>query len=547
MKDILGFFREKDKRSILFLIGLISFGIILEILSLSLISPTVSLVLGQSENFELFQGIIKINSFGSKDVLILLLVIFVIKFSYFGGLSFYQNKVLTNFIEHVSSSLFKKFITEKYSDREERTSGDIVNIIQNEVGRFYSYLYDSMVLLIEIIFSTSIIVTLLYFNFFVTLYIIITGFLFGVVYKVLFGKRLKYYGEKRQDLEFLTTNKIIESVSLFKEIKVFKKEQPFYIDFKKANEKRYFFASRYMTLNQFSRYFVEIVFIIILVTSLGFSLILNLDLKDQIPSISLFLAASLRIIPSMNRIISSYQTRKYFYPSVKIISDNWLDSEFELTVENSKISDFQSSILFENISFSHDSKKTLLNNFKIEILKNQIIGIKGESGAGKSTLFDIILNLFNLDELRLKVDGKEIKRDDLSSNFIGFVPQKIYLLNQNIYKNIAFGADDENLDINLIDDYMTKIGLKEFIGDFDRKLGEGGGKVSGGQKQKIGILRAFYNQSKVLLFDESFSNLDPISKDDLLVFLKKMKKNKSFLIISHDDEILKKCDKLYYL
>ena len=126
-----------------------------------------------------------------------------------------------------------------------------------------------------------------------------------------------------------------------------------------------------------------------------------------------------------------------------------------------------------------------LNNFKIEILKNQIIGIKGESGVGKSTLFDIILNLFNLDELRLKVDGKEIKQDDLSSNFIGFVPQKIYLLNQNIYKNIAFGADDENLDINLIDDYMTKIGLKEFIGDFDRKLGEGGGKVSGGQKQKM--------------------------------------------------------------
>jgi len=547
MKDILGFFRVKDKRSILFLIGLISFGIILEILSLSLISPTVSLVLGQSENFELFQGIIKINSFGSKDVLVLLLVIFILKFFYFGGLSFYQNKVLTNFIEHVSSSLFKKFITEKYSDRKERTSGDIVNIIQNEVGRFYSYLYDSMVLLIEIIFSASIIVTLLYFNFFVTLYIIITGFLFGVAYKVLFGKRLKYYGEKRQDLEFLTTNKIIESVSLFKEIKVFKKEQPFYIDFKKANEKRYFFASRYMTLNQFSRYFVEIVFIIILVTSLGFSLILDLDLKDQIPSISLFLAASLRIIPSMNRIISSYQTRKYFYPSVKIISDNWLDSEFELTVENSKISDFQSSILFENISFSHDSKKTLLNNFKIEIRKNQIIGIKGESGVGKSTLFDIILNFFDLDELRLKVDGKEIKRDDLSSNFIGFVPQKIYLLNQNIYKNIAFGAYDENLDINLIDDYMTKIGLEEFIGDFERKLGEGGGKVSGGQKQKIGILRAFYNRSKVLLFDESFSNLDTSSKNDVLEFLNKEKKLKSFLIISHDDEIIKFCDEIITL
>ena len=547
MKDILRFFRVKDKRSILFLIGLISFGIILEILSLSLISPTVSLVLGQTENFELFQGIIKIKSFGSKNVLVLLLVIFIIKFFYFGVLSFYQNKVLTNFIEHISSSLFKKFITEKYSDRKERTSGDIVNIIQNEVGRFYSYLYDSMVLLIEIIFSASIIVTLLYFNFFVTLYIIITGFLFGVAYKLLFGKRLKYYGKKRQNLEFLTTNKIIESVSLFKEIKVFKKEQLFYLDFKKINEKRYFFASRYMTLNQFSRYFVEIVFIIILVTSLGFSLFLKLDLKDQIPSISLFLAASLRIIPSMNRIISSYQTRKYFYPSVKIISDNWLDSEFELTVENSKISDFKSSILFENISFSHDSKKTLLKNFKIEILKNQIIGIKGESGVGKSTLFDIILNLFNLDELRLKVDGKEIKRDDLSFNFFGFVPQKIYLLNQNIYKNIAFNADDENLDIHLIDDYMSNIGLEEFIGDFDRKLGEGGGKVSGGQKQKIGILRALYLGSKIILMDESFSNLDVNSTEELFSFLDKFKHELSVVIISHEKDVLSYCDKIINL
>jgi len=547
MKDILRFFREKDKRSILFLIGIIFFGISLEILSLSIISPTVSLVLGQSENFELFQGIIKINSLTSKDVLVLLLVVFVIKFFYFGGLSFYQNKVLANLIEYVSSTLFKKFITEKYSDRKEKTSGDVVNIIQNEVGRFHSYQYHSMILFIEIIFSASIILILLYFNFFVTLYIIITGFLFGVAYKSLFGKRLKYYGEKRQNLEFLTTNKIIESSSLFKEIKVFKKEQQFYIDFKTANEKRFFYNSRYMTLNQFSRYFIEIVFIMILVSSLGLSLFLDLDLYDQIPSISLFMAASIRIIPSMNRIISSYQTRKYFYPSVKIISDNWLDREIELIDENSKISDFKSSILFENISFSHDSKKTLLKNFKIEIHKNQIIGIKGESGVGKSTLFDIILNLFNVDELRFKVDGKEIKRDDLSFNFFGFVPQKIYLLNQNIYQNIAFSADYENLDINLIDDFMSKIGLEEFIGDFNRKLGEGGEKVSGGQKQKIGILRAFYNQSKVLLFDESFSNLDASSKHDVLEFLNKEKRLKSFLIISHDEKILKFCDDIITL
>ena len=547
MKEILGFSRTEDNRSILFLIGLIFIGIIIEIFSLSLISPTVSLVLGQSKTFELFNGLILINSLDSKNVLALLLLIFLIKFSYFGGLSFYQNKVLTNFIEHISSSLFKRFITESYRDRIERTSGDIVNIIQNEVTRFYSYLYDTMVLVIEIIFSTAIIGTLLYFNLLVTLYIIVIGFIFGITYKSFFGKRLKYYGEKRQDLEFLTTNKIIESVSLFKEIKIFNKEQPFYLDYKIFNEKRYFFASRYMTLNQFSRYFVEIVFIIILVTSLGYSLLKEIDLQGQIPSISLFLAASLRIIPSMNRIISSYQTRKYFYPSVKILKDNWLETKFQVVAENKKINDFNSSIIFENINFSHGPKKELLKNIKIEILKSQILGIKGDSGIGKSTLFDIILNLFKLKELVVKIDGNKIKREDVSLNFFGFVPQKIYLLNENIYKNIAFGTNEKDVDKKLIDSYLSQIGLKEFIGDSKRTLGEGGGKVSGGQKQKIGFLRAIYNQSKVILLDETFANLDSTSKKDILLFLKKQKKQKSFLIISHEDEILNQCDNVIIL
>ena len=543
MKEILGFSRIEDKRSILFLIGLIFIGIIIEIFSLSLISPTVSLVLGQSKTFELFNGLILINSLDSKNVLALLLLIFLIKFSYFGGLSFYQNRVLTNFIEHISSSLFKRFISESYRDRIERTSGDIVNIIQNEVGRFYSYLYDSMVLVIEIIFSIAIIGTLLYFNLFVTLYIIVVGFIFGITYKLFFGKRLKYYGEKRQDLEFLTTNKIIESVSLFKEIKAFNKEQSFYFDYKEVNEKRYFFASRYMTLNQFSRYFVEIVFIIILVTSLGYSLLKEIELQGQIPSISLFLAASLRIIPSMNRIISSYQTRKYFYPSVRILKDNWLETKFEIVAENKKINDFNSSVIFENINFSFGPKKELLKNLKIEIFKSQILGIKGDSGIGKSTLFDIILNLFKIKELVVKIDGNEIKREDISLNFFGFVPQKIYLLNENIYKNIAFGTNEKDVDKKLIDSYLSQIGLKEFIGESKRRLGEGGGKVSGGQKQKIGFLRAIYNQSKVILLDETFANLDSTSKNDVLVFLKKQKKEQSFLIISHDTEILNHCDK----
>ena len=543
MKDILGFFRVKDKRSILFLIGLISFGIILEILSLSLISPTVSLVLGQSENFELFQGIIKINSFGSKDVLVLLLVIFILKFFYFGGLSFYQNKVLTNFIEHISSSLFKKFITEKYSDRKERTSGDIVNIIQNEVGRFYSYLYDTMVLLIEIIFSITIVGTLLYFNLFVTLYIIVIGFIFGITYKSFFGKRLKYYGEKRQDLEFLTTNKIIESVSLFKEIKTFNKEQPFYLDYKIVNEKRYFFASRYMTLNQFSRYFVEIVFIIILVTSLGYSLLKEIDLQGQIPSISLFLAASLRIMPSMNRIISSYQTRKYFYPSIKIIGDNWLETRLENSNDINAIKDFKSYILFDNINFSFRDSKKLFKNFSFKIKKNETHILTGKSGVGKSTLFDIILGFIQLNDQKIIIDDKEINRNEMDPSFFGFVPQKIYLLNENIYKNIAFGVNEKNIDKNRIDKYLNYIGLEEFVGSNSRRLGEGGMKVSGGQKQKIGILRAIYFGCKIILLDESLANLDMKSKIEILNFIKSY--DSTFIIISHDFDIINQFENIY--
>ena len=547
MSELYQLFRDKDKKAITALIFLIFLGIVLEIFSLSIINPVVSLILNETTSFSVFEGFFLVEGVERKEALLFMIFIFLVKFLFFGILSYFQNKTLTDFTEYISSSLFNKYLEIEYLDRIKKTSGDIVNIIQNEVNRLYSYLYDSLILIIESIFSISIFITLFIYSPLITSYVIVFVLLFGLFYKFIFGKRLKYYGEKRQELEFDTTNKIVDAVALFKEIRVFNKVPFFEKKYKEVNIKRYAMHARYMTLNQFSRYIVELIFIFLLVSSLGYSLYLEIDIKSTIPTVSLFLAAALRILPSLNRIISSYQTRKYYQSSLNVISENLNER-----IPNKSIlfsdptGQFKRIIEFRNINYGYNNKK-LFEDFSFSIKKSEILGVKGPSGIGKSTLFEVLMGLISPKNIEIRIDDNVINKTQLLFNIFSFVPQKVHLLNTNIYENICFGQNLCEEKKKEIDYQLSTIGLGDFIDDFEKKLGEGGQEVSGGQKQKIATLRAINSGARIILMDETFSNLDNKSKDELFSLLNNLKGSYTFVISSHEDYVLKKTDRIIAL
>ena len=247
----------------------------------------------------------------------------------------------------------------------------------------------------------------------------------------------------------------------------------------------------------------------------------------------IFIAASFRILPSLNRIISSIQNLKLSEPVVKNLSQELINLSFyQQEYIEVGIHKFDKYINLKNISFQYENnKKKVLDNISIKILKGQTIGIIGKSGSGKTTLIDLILGLYRPTSGTIFID--EI--DTLNSNeslraLIGYVPQSIYLLDDSIKLNIAFGVLENDININLLNDVIENAQLKDFIESLElgieTNVGDRGIKLSGGQKQRIGIARALYNNPEILIFDEATSSLDNETESDFMNAIDVFKKKK---------------------
>ena len=207
----------------------------------------------------------------------------------------------------------------------------------------------------------------------------------------------------------------------------------------------------------------------------------------------------------------------------------------------------------DNISFNYETdKKVALNNINIDIKKGKSVGIIGKSGSGKSTLIDIIIGLLEPSSGEILIDGKKIgTKKILWQKQLGYIPQEIYLLDDTIRNNITFGIENDKIDEELLLDTIKKSQLENFINSLPNKLdtivGERGARISGGEKQRIGIARALYNKPKIMIFDEATSALDIYNENKILEEVFENKKDKTLIIISHRNNTVKYCDSIYVM
>ena len=216
---------------------------------------------------------------------------------------------------------------------------------------------------------------------------------------------------------------------------------------------------------------------------------------------------------------------------------------------------FSNHILLKNISFSYkdrNKKNMLFERINLKIKKGEFIGIKGKSGSGKSTLMDIMLGLIKPTKGKIFVDNHEIKKNKiLWQNTVSHIPQDIILLDESIKNNIALGEVSSEISKKQLNEAIKKSRLTDFIKKLPKKtntiVGERGSKISGGERQRIGIARALYRNSEVLFLDETTSNLDKSTEIEFLKSINRIKKEKTIILISHSDTALKYCDKIYEL
>ena len=390
------------------------------------------------------------------------------------------------------------------------------------------------------------------------LFIAATIAIISFIYFIIFRGLLIKYGQFSFEREGESLKRLMQSFSLIKEIKLFNKEKYFLNFFNKEETLFQEFQRKAYIIRSYPRVFFELLFVIGILLYINLNLFNSqLSMSEILPKTALLAIILVRMVPSINKIIYSAQRINQLQKSNDEIIFELKDTRLIIENVDKEETDLDEAYEFEKINlkdicFSYDQKKNVFQNFNLEIKKGSFIGIVGASGSGKSTLVDLLTGLLKpksgyiqLNDMSANVDDKKWKK------IFGYVTQSNNLFNDTIYTNISFETDLNKIDKVRLNDALEKSGLNKFVNKLDEGIntlvGELGYKISGGEKQRISIARALYKNSQILIFDESFNSLDIDTKSIILEEIKNLSKLKTIIIISHNVNDLKDCDKIINL
>jgi len=302
------------------------------------------------------------------------------------------------------------------------------------------------------------------------------------------------------------------------------------------------------------RLWLEFISLLTITLLLVYMIDSNFSQAMIISTLGLYIAAVFRLMPSVNKIINAIQAIKYLEPIIDnlLVDFDSIDKNSSFVKKDLQKTKMNSKIILSNVTYGYNKDKLILDNLSLTINKNQKIGISGQSGCGKSTLIKILGGLIKPNNGQFIIDDKiQIKDDYLNLKDISFVPQNIFILNDTIRKNIAFGIDDEKIDDEKVNNCIKQVQLDQMLNTLsngvNHNLLERGKNLSGGQIQRIGIARALYFEPDVIIFDESTSSLDKTNEEKILKLIEEISSNKTIIFVTHRKEVLSFCDITYHM
>uniref|UniRef100_UPI004048B01A ABC transporter ATP-binding protein n=1 Tax=Algoriphagus sp. TaxID=1872435 RepID=UPI004048B01A len=563
LKKVLYLLSGKQKKQLVFLgIGLL-IGVFFEMLGLGVLIPSLGLIL--KNNFLDSYPILKpiVNLFGNPThreivigCMIFLVTFYFVKSIFLLIISWMQSKFTADLTFDISEKLFFGYLNQPYSFHLKKNSAELLRNIQNEVGQFSWITQSVIALIVELSIVIGVTSTLIIIEPLGAIVVILFLMTFVLLFQQVTKKRLSNWGEVRQEQVGYINQHILQGIGGIKEVKFLGKEGYFFKKFRFHNIINTKIQTRVTFFGLVPRLYLEFLAVSGLASLIIVMIFQKKPIEALLPILGVFAAAAFRLLPSANRIMSSMQLIRYAKPVVEL-----LYKEFNL-INNEKSNDYNNEIVevtlsrmirLENVKFKYENAlKYALNNISIEIKKGEIIGLIGSSGSGKSTIVDLILGLLVPTEGKITVDDVDIRKGIRSwrSN-VGYVPQTIYLTDDTIINNIAFGIDEKNIDLDQVIRVLKAASLDEFINSLPLGLytmvGERGVRLSGGQKQRIGIARALYNNPSILLLDEATSALDSTTENEIMSTVFNLKKDKTILIVAHRLTTVKYCNLIYKL
>ena len=474
-------------------------------------------------------------------------------------------KALTNYMQmrfvlmrqySIGKRLMQKYLYQPYSWFLGRNSADLGKSILSEVSEVVGTgIKPFLDLIAQIMVATSIILLLILLD---PKLAIIVGFLFGSAYGLFYNivrRYLNQLGEKRLESTFFRFKSISEAFGASKEVKVGGFEDIYIQKFSNAAEDTAKTQAIAGAINLLPRYFLEAI-------AFGGILLITLYMMKQsgsinssLPIISLYVFAGYRLMPAVQQIYQSLAKLSFVGPSLDSLYKDIKSLKSITENQNQESLPFNKTITLKNVNYNYpNTSRTALKNISLSIPIKSSIGLVGATGSGKTTTIDIILGLLQAQKGTLEIDGEIITYMNSRSwqKNIGYVPQHIYLADDTVAANIAFGVKTEDINIQSVEKASKIANLHDFVTEelpkqYETTVGERGVRLSGGQRQRIGIARALYHEPKVLVLDEATSALDNQTEKAVMDAINNLHKNITIIIIAHRLSTVKKCDKIFLL
>jgi len=485
-----------------------------------------------------------------------LIVLYILKSLFLVYLSYFQNDYLTKVARDNSNRLYEGYLNQTYAYFIKKNSSKIIKLFQVELNYLISYLSALSFVFTELSMSLAIVLTLVVIE---PLGALMVALFFGtmsILFYSTFKNRLASYGKQREKYDGSISKNILESFQAIKEIKINQRGHYFKSIHQENNLHKARVVRNQLIVGQLPRLFLEVIAVAGLTIFIVVLLLQGLKTNELISILTVFVAASFRMIPSLNRVLNGVQSMRFLQVSIDTLDKEFssftpASSEVKTNETNQAIKE---NIRFEDLSFAYSNKKpNVLKGLNLNIAVGSSIGIIGGSGEGKTTLLDVLIGLLDPSKGRLFIDDLEITHENRVQwqKNIGYVAQMINLVDNSIKKNIAFGITENEIDHEKLNRCIEKAQLTGFIASLEdgveTLVGERGIQLSGGQRQRIGIARALYHDPEVLVFDEATSALDEDTEEQFMSAIERFKGEKTIIIVTHRLSTLRFCDEVYNL
>ena len=562
-------FDKKQKRQLVLLGFMIFIGGFLETLGVSTMIPVVTVLLTPEKVQEYIDKYDFLNKICTTlhitsvsqvavSLLLLLMAVYVIKNVYLLFLVYRQNTFITQNRNNMISRVMAEFLNRPYEEYLGADIPTVFRITDSDIPQTFALMLALLSLASEVVVSCLIFLVLLIQNVQMTLFVMLVfGVLTLVIVKVL-KPRLNRIGARNQEIQSRIAKWRIQATYGLKDVKVLNREEFFVRNYYETGKVGANVARNYAVLNNTPRLLIETIFIVSMLGYIAIYINGGGDVSEMMTTIATFGVAAIRVLPSVNRINTYITEIAYATPSLNFVYENLQQgmktdamlAERKANSQKEKLK-LDDKIELNHISFHYpDSDKNIFTDAHMVVPRGKSVGIMGSSGAGKSTIVDILLGLLHAQEGQITCDGVDIfKNYESWLAQIGYIPQSIYLIDESIRDNIAFGIDADKIDEKRIWEVLEEAQLKEFIEELpeglDTTIGDRGIRLSGGQRQRIGIARALYHDPEILVFDEATSALDNETEAAVMEAVNSFHGKKTMVIIAHRLNTIEKCDMIY--